>query len=249
MYRNRVIPCLTIIDKGLVKTEKFKKAKYVGDPVNAVKIFNEKEVDELIILDISATKEGRGPDFDLIEDIASECFMPICYGGGIRNIDDVKKLFSLGIEKISINTSLVSNIKLVKEVAKIYGSQAVVASIDCKKKFFKGYKVISNSDVVEVELLDWVKEIEQAGAGEILLTSIDNDGVKCGYDLDLISLVSRSVNIPVISCGGANNVNDMKDALAAGASAVAAGSMFVFHGKHRAVLISYLSPDEMLTGD
>ncbi len=241
MNSSRVIPCLLIKGKGLFKTKKFKDPVYIGDPINAVRIFSEKEVDELIILDIDATVEKKEPNYDLIAEIAGECFMPVAYGGGISNLEQVRKLIRSGIEKVVINSAACRDYYLISEIAKVYGSQAVVVAIDVKKKILGGYKVLSHSGTQEtgLNLESYVAELVVAGAGEIFINSIDRDGLMEGYDLDLISLVSRNTTIPVVASGGAGTIDNFHQAIAAGASAVAAGSMFVFYGKHRAVLINY----------
>jgi len=247
MIRKRVIPCLLLKDRGLVKTLKFKDPKYVGDPVNAIRIFNEKQVDELILLDISATGGRRDPDFELIAEIASECFMPICYGGGIAKFEHAQKLFALGVEKISINSASAESLDLITAIAEIYGSQSVVASIDCKKGLFGGYSVFTNNGSRDIKKnpVEWAKALEQAGAGEIFLNSIDRDGTQKGYDLSLIANVVDSVHVPVIACGGAGSIADLNSVFDhCQVSAVSAGSLFVFHGKHRAVLISYPNINE-----
>ncbi|MBF8708233.1 imidazole glycerol phosphate synthase subunit HisF [Pseudomonas putida] len=242
MIRKRVIPCLLLKDRGLVKTVKFKDPKYVGDPVNAIRIFNEKEVDELVILDISATAAKREPDFELLAEIAGECFMPICYGGGITKVEHAQKLFALGVEKVSINSASAESFGLVTAIAEMYGAQSVVGSIDCKKGLFGGYSVFTHNGSRDTKKtpLEFAKALEQAGAGEIFLNSIDRDGTQKGYDLSLISNVVNSVDIPVVACGGAGSVVDLNSVFEhCQVSAVSAGSLFVFHGKHRAVLISY----------
>lgn len=238
----RVIPCLLLRDRGLVKTIQFKSDIYVGDPVNAVRIFNEKEVDELILLDIDATREGRGPDFEVIAEIAGECFMPVAYGGGIRNFRDVREVIRSGIEKVVINSAAYRSLDVIAEASGIYGAQAVVGSIDARKPFLGGHKLYSCSGKVEepVRLIDHVAALVEAGAGEIFINSIDRDGMMNGYDLDLVRKVSEATNVPVIASGGAGSVTDLIAAVReGGASAVAAGSIFVFHGKHKAVLINY----------
>ncbi|MBA6109359.1 imidazole glycerol phosphate synthase subunit HisF [Pseudomonas asiatica] len=242
MIRKRVIPCLLLKDRGLVKTVKFKDPKYVGDPINAIRIFNEKEVDELVLLDISATAARRDPDFELLAEIASECFMPICYGGGITKLEHAHRLFALGVEKVSINSASRENFRLIAAVAEIYGSQSVVASIDCKKGFFGGYSVFTHNGTQDTKRtpLEFARALEQAGAGEIFLNAIDRDGTQKGYDLSLIADVVNGVHIPVVACGGAGSVMDLNSVFDhCPVSAVSAGSLFVFHGKHRAVLISY----------
>lgn len=246
--RIRVIPTLLLRNQGLVKTIQFKNPTYVGDPINAVKIFNEKECDELIILDINATPEKREPQFSLIEDIATEAFMPFAYGGGLKNLDQVKRLLGAGAEKVVLNSSLFESPKLISEIAEIYGAQAVVASIDVKKNFWGKYEVLSHSanKNQKRDPVSWAQELEKLGAGEIYLNSIDHDGMMSGYDLKLIRAVADAVSIPVIAAGGAGKLEDFKFAVSEGhASAVSAGSMFVFHGRHRAVLISYPSSAEI----
>jgi len=243
VIRARVIPCLMLRGHGLVKTKKFKDPIYVGDPVNAVRIFSEKEVDELIILDITASREGREPDFELAAEIAGECFMPVAYGGGIRTLVQARKLIRCGVEKVVINSASVESTGFIREIADVFGSQAVVGSIDTKKNLLGGHRVFIKSGTVDAGLKpeDHAASLEQAGVGEIFLNSIDRDGQMQGYDLPLIQKVARRVRVPVVACGGAGNVEHLRQAInEGGASAVAAGSMFVFHGKHRAVLINYL---------
>lgn len=238
----RVIPCLLLRDRGLVKTMKFKSDVYVGDPVNAVRIFNDKEVDELILLDIDATREGRGPDFEVIAEIAGECFMPVAYGGGINSFSDVQRVIRSGIEKVVINSAAYGNLDVVRESSATYGAQAVVGAIDVRKPLLGGYKLYSRSgmDEQKVKLTAHVEALVGAGAGEIFVNSIDRDGVMGGYDVDLIRQVCAATNTPVIASGGAGTVPHLIEAVEkGGASAVAAGSMFVFHGRHKAVLINY----------
>lgn len=242
MLRTRVIPVLLLMDGGLVKGKEFKKHRYVGDPINAVKIFNEKQVDELIFLDISATNEKRDPDFDLISDIASETFMPFGYGGGIKNISTIERLFSLGVEKVVINTEAFYNPKLITQAASVAGSQSVVVSIDVRKSIFGNYEVYVENGSVRTRLdpVSYAKKMEELGAGEIVLCSIDREGTGKGYDLNLIKQVTDSVNIPVVCLGGAGNINDLARARqSCNVSGLAAGNFFVFHGKHKAVLITY----------
>ncbi|MEF9898235.1 MAG: AglZ/HisF2 family acetamidino modification protein [Pseudomonas sp.] len=242
MMRKRVIPCLLLQDRGLVKTVKFKNSKYVGDPVNAIRIFNEKEVDELVLLDIDASRLSRDPDYELIQEVAGECFMPICYGGGVKTLAQAEKIFALGIEKISLNTAALENIELIRQIANKFGSQSVVCSVDCKKSLFGKYTVYSHSGTRDTKLspVEWVQKVEAAGAGEIFLNSIDRDGTQQGFDIQLIQSIVNAVHVPVIACGGAGSVADLFEPFErANVSAVAAGSFFVFHGKHKAVLISY----------
>lgn len=241
MYnRPRIIPVLLVDDRDLIKTVQFKDRTYLGDPVNAVKIFNIKGVDELSILDIGATRNGKEPDFELLADIASEAFMPLSYGGGITNIDQIRKLLAIGYEKVVINTSLIDNPDLIKEAAELFGSQSIVASIDAKKTG-NGYEVYvedgtRKTGYTPVEL---AKKAEELGAGEIIINSIDNDGMMQGYDIELVKSISNSVTIPVTAIGGAKDIQDIKEVLTEGhAHAAAGGSMFVFYGRLRAVLIT-----------
>jgi cyclase len=247
MARTRVIPVLLIQNEGLVKGVQFKNHRYVGDPINAVKIFNEKEVDELCVLDISATVNNKKPDIKRIADIVSEAFMPISYGGGVTQLDEAKELLYSGVEKILLNTALHTHPNLITEIANSAGNQSAVASIDVKKNIWGKYKVYSRNATKDTgkDILEFAKECENKGAGEILLNSIDRDGMCNGYDTELIKKIAQSVHIPVVAAGGAWQTGHMVEAKKAGASALAAGSMFVFHGKHKAVLISYLSNNEI----
>ncbi len=247
MLRIRVIPSLLLANGRLVKTVQFSNPRYIGDPLNAVRIFNEKEVDELLIVDTMATIRKENPRFDLIGKIASECFMPLGYCGGIRGIHDVSKIFSLGVEKVGANSLAVQNPEFIREASSQFGSQSIFASIDVRQISGK-YKVCTEGGRIVHDLDPVVHAInmETMGAGEILLTSIDRDGLMAGYDLDLIRNVATAVHIPVIACGGAGALSDFKKAVTLGrASAVSAGSMFVFYGKHRAVLINYPSQEEL----
>lgn len=246
MYkRPRLIPCLSIIDRDLVKTIKFSNPRYLGDPVNAVKIFNGKGVDELCILDIRASTEKIEPNFEFIKDIASEAFMPLSYGGGITTLDQIKRIFYIGYEKVIINTAFYDTPSLITEAANHAGSQSVVVSIDVRNEIFGkrgcyygGGRVKSGKDPVEM-----AKKAESLGAGEILLNSINNDGMMKGYDIKLVREVADSVSIPVIACGGAGKIEDFRMALTEGrAHAAAAGSFFVYFGEEKAVLIT--APDE-----
>ena len=241
MLKTRVIPCLLLRNGGLVKTVKFSDPKYVGDPINAVRIFNDKEVDELVFLDIGATPSGAGPNFDLLADIASEAFMPFAYGGGITTVDQIKRLYGLGVEKIVLNTAAALTPALVEKAAAMAGSSSVVVSIDVRRTGPGGYRIYvrGGRDEHPRDLVAYVREMGKLGAGEILLTAIDRDGTQLGYDLDLIRCVTEAVSVPVVAVGGAGSLQNFREAVSHGASAVAAGSMFVFHGKHRAVLITY----------
>jgi len=242
MTAARIIPCLLLRGQGLVKTKKFKSPTYIGDPVNAARIFSEKEVDELVILDIDASLDGREPNYELVAEIAGECFMPVAYGGGIRTLDQARKLIRCGIEKVVINSATFTSKTLIREIADVFGSQAVVGSIDAKRSIFGGHRVFGVSGTLDTGLRpeDHAIFLEKCGVGEIFLNSIDCDGQMEGFDLPLIKKVVKSVGIPVIACGGAGNTDHLKDAIiVGGASAVAAGSIFVFYGKHKAVLINY----------
>jgi len=244
----RVIPCLLLSDRYLVKTVKFKNPKYIGDALNTVKIFNEKEVDELIILDITASKENKIPDFGFLKELAEECFMPICYGGGIKTFHDMERIFSLGIEKIALNSIALENIDIIKKAAGVFGSQSIVVSVDVKKNILGQYEIYSSSGKkIKIKLADYIKSIEENEAGEILLNSVDRDGTCRGYDKELIRSVAESVNIPLIACGGAGKLEDFKEAIFSGkASAAAAGSFFIFYGEHKAVLITYPGYNELV---
>lgn len=248
MLRTRVMPCLLLRGHGLVKTRRFKDPVYVGDPVNAVRIFSEKEVDELVLLDIDASREQRDPNYRLVAEIAGECFMPVAYGGGIRTLEQVRRLIRSGVEKVVINSAACVSTDLIRAVADVFGSQAVVGAVDVRKSRLGGWRVLARSATVDTGLaLDaHVQALVQAGAGELLVNNVDRDGCMTGFDLDLIRRVTRAVNVPVIACGGAGSVDHLRQAVRdAGASAVAAGSLFVFHGKHRAVLINYPSAAEL----
>lgn len=244
----RVIPILLYRNGGLVKSMNFKNYRYIGDPINTVKIFNEKEVDELFLLDIGATEKNRKPDLGLIENIASECFMPLGYGGGVSNLSDIKEIFKLGVEKVSINSAAVSDPDLIKRAADLFGSQSIVVSLDVKKGVFGKYEIYTHGGRRGTGFapVGFALKMEEMGAGEILLNSIDRDGTMKGYDIELLRKVAAAVHIPVIACGGAGRVQDLGEAIKkGGTSAVAAGSMFVYHGKHRAVLINYPTPQEL----
>lgn len=249
MLKTRVIPCLLLKGNGLVKTIQFKNPTYIGDPINAVKIFNDKEVDELVFLDITASKENKRPNFGLLAEIASECFMPLGYGGGIKSIQDIEQLFNLGIEKVVLNSCLNDNMQLITDASKIFGSQSIVASIDVKKQWLTKKQTVythNGNANTKIPAEEFASKVEQAGAGEIILNSIDHDGMMQGYDLALIKTVSKRVNIPVVALGGAGSLSDFKRAIEEGAAGVAAGSFFVFQKTHRAVLITYPSKTELI---
>ena len=247
MLATRIMPCLLVKDKRLVKTVKFKNPSYVGDPVNAIKIYNEKEVDELLLIDITATLENKPPSFGLISEITDECFMPLCYGGGIRSLDDIKKILSLGVEKVAINSYAVENPQFIKKASEIFGSQSIILSMDVKKTFLGSYVIHSHSGQKSTKLdpVVFARQMEEMGAGEILLNSIDRDGTWEGYDLDLIKKVTDAVTIPVIALGGAGQVSHFHDAVASGASACAIGSMAVYQGKNKGVLINFPRHEEI----
>ncbi|MBQ5939637.1 AglZ/HisF2 family acetamidino modification protein [Massilia sp. AB1] len=241
MLNNRVIPTLLLQNGGLVKTRKFKNPKYVGDPVNAIRIFNEKEVDELIVLDIQASKQGREPDFALINEIAGECFMPLCYGGGVRTLDAAARIFDCGVEKICLQSAAMENPALITQIANRFGSQAVVLSVDIKRDWLRRTRLY-NARTGANESRGWTEFMRigvEAGAGEVMLNAVDNDGELGGYDIDSIRQACGLVEVPLIAAGGAGKLEDFKAAIEAGASAVSAGALFVFHGPHRAVLITY----------
>lgn len=249
MRRIRIIPILLIQNGGLVKSIKFKNHNYIGDPINAVKIFNEKEVDEIVILDISATKEKRAPNITQISEIASEAFMPLSYGGGITTLQQVKELLYQGAEKAIINSAAFNSLNLITEIAEQFGSQSAVVSIDAKKDWLGNYKVYTNngSNKTKLSPVEYAKKVEKAGAGELILMAIDRDGTYNGYDIDLIKQVTEAVNIPVVACGGAANINDFVNAVnQGGASAAAAGSLFVYASQQRGVMINYPKQDLLI---
>lgn len=241
MLQTRVMPCLLLDEGGLLKTISFKNPTYIGDAINSVRIYNELEVDEIIILDIYATKNGRGPDFEKIAQLTEECFMPFTYGGGIKTYEDAQQLFDMGVEKISLNNAALNNVKLIEKIANAYGSQAVVVSMDINKTLFSGQRVFEKCGSKKTKWLphEWAKFVENAGAGEILINSIERDGKMDGFDLDLISSVVNCVDIPVIAAGGAGEVADIGRAKNAGASAIALGSMAVYQNKNRGILINF----------
>jgi imidazole glycerol-phosphate synthase subunit HisF len=241
VVKARVIPCLLLKGAGLVKTVRFADAKYVGDPINAVRIFNDKEVDELIFLDITASRERREPSFATIEDIAGECFMPVAYGGGITSVEQARRIVASGIEKIILNAAALRSPDLVRELSARIGASSTVVAIDVKKDLFGRHRVY---DHVRQTATDLVPEAQAArmaaaGAGEIFVNDVSRDGTGSGFDVDLVRKVSSAVDVPVIACGGAGTLDDLLAASRAGASGVAAGSLFVYMGKHRAVMINY----------
>ena len=245
--RPRIIPTLLIDDRDLIKTVKFGKRTYLGDPVNAVKIFNRKGIDELSILDIGAAKNSREPDFELLKDIASEAFMPLSYGGGIQTVEQIRKLLAIGYEKVVINTNLVKKPELIEQASRLFGSQSVVASIDAKKVKGK-YKccIEDGSKILDIDPVEMAKKAEQLGVGEIIINSVDQDGMMTGYDIELVKNVVEAVKIPVIAIGGAGGISDLKKVIHEGhAHAAAGGSMFVYYGRLKAVLITAPSEKEL----
>lgn len=240
MLKTRIIPVLLLKDRGIYKGIKFRNHKYVGDPINIVKIFNDKEVDEIIVFDIEATIKNKPINYEYLKDVVSEAFMPVSYGGGIKTVDEVRQLFSIGIEKVVLNTQAFENPRLISDLADRFGSQSVVVSLDVKKSLFGArIYVAAASKRTRFSLEEAAISVERLGAGEIVINDIDRDGTFSGYNLDYVRQVARVVTIPIIICGGAKDVHDFKRAKDAGAQACAAASMFVYHGPHRAVLISY----------
>ena len=242
MLRPRIIPSLLVHDKGLVKTVKFKNPKYVGDPINAVKIFNEKEVDELAVFDIDATVLGREPDYGLIEKLANQSRMPICYGGGVKTVEQAQKIFGLGIEKIALSSSVINDPKLISKISERVGSQSVIVVLDIKKKLLGGYEIFTHNgkQSTGIDPVSFAVKAQGLGAGEIIINSIDKDGMMKGFDMNIISKIREVVTIPITVLGGAGNINDIKKVINKyGIIGVAAGSLFVFKGKYKAVLINY----------
>ncbi len=247
MFRPRVIPVLLLKGLGLVKSIKFKNYRYIGDPINAVKIFNDLKADELVFLDILASKEKRTISLDFVRKVGDEANMPFAVGGGIKTIQDIKEIINAGAEKVIINTYAVENPDFIKQASGIFGSSTIVVSIDVKKKFLgkKQVYIIGGSKSTGLNPTSFAKLMEEKGAGEIIINSIDKDGLMTGFDLSLIEDVSKAVNIPVVAAGGAGGIKDFKPAINAYASAVAAGSMFVYHGPRNAVLINYPNNSEL----
>lgn len=242
MLRSRITPCLLVHKKGLVKTVEFGNPKYVGDPINAVKIFNEKEVDELIVIDIDATVEGRGPDFNLIKNLAIECRMPFCYGGGITTVDQAKKIISLGVEKVAISSAALNNPQLLKEIGNAIGKQSLVVVLDVKKRLFGNYELYTHNGKKssKYKLKEYLAILNEIGIGEIVVNSIDEDGKMKGYDFKLFDIVRDLTSMPMTILGGAGSLDDIKVAIERYKTiGVSAGSLFVFKGKYKAVLINY----------
>jgi cyclase len=252
MLRPRIIPCLLVHQGGLVKTQVFKDAKYVGDPINAVKIFNEKEADELIVLDIDATVQGREPDFGLIAKLAAECRMPLCYGGGVTTAAQAARIVDMGVEKVAISAAGIANPALLTEMAAAVGRQSVVAVLDVRKKsglFAKGFEVCTRNAKVahKQDPFALALQLQQAGAGEIVINSVDRDGLMQGYDLDLAAQFRQTLKVPVTFLGGAGSLGDIGQLVSrVGVVGAAAGSLFVFKGKYRAVLINYPTPPQKM---
>jgi cyclase len=247
MLRPRIIPCLLVRDQGLVKTRRFGDAKYVGDPINAVRIFNEKEVDELMVLDIDATARQRAPDYRMIENLAAECRMPLCYGGGVKGVDQAKRIIGLGVEKVALGSAAVENPRMLAGIASTVGTQSVVVVLDVKGKAGGEYEVLTanGSRPTGRGPAELAAECERFGAGEIVVNSIDRDGEMTGYDIDLARLVRAATTVPLTVLGGAGAVTHMAELIGAlGVVGAAAGSLFVFKGRYRAVLINYPNPGE-----
>ena len=247
MLRPRIIPSLLVHDNGLVKTVNFKNPKYVGDPINAVKIFNEKEVDELAVFDIDATVLGKEPNYAFIEKLANQSRMPLCYGGGVKTIEQAQKIFGLGIEKIALSSAVIQNPKLITEIADRVGSQSVIVVMDIKKKLLGGYEIYINNGKKATGLnpIKFAEEAQKLGAGEIIINSIDQDGMMKGYDMNLIDKITEKLTIPVTVLGGAGSLQDVKKVIDKhGIIGVAAGSLFVFKGAYKAVLINYPAKKE-----
>jgi cyclase len=247
MLRPRIIPSLLLHDKGLVKTVNFKSPKYVGDPINAVRIFNEKEVDELAFFDIDASVLNQEPDYSLIEKLANQSRMPLCYGGGVKTVEQAQRIFSLGIEKIALSSAIIENPQLVTQIAERVGSQSVIVVLDVKKKLLGGYEIYTHNGKKStgINLIKFAKQIELLGAGEIIINSIDQDGVMKGYDMNLIDKIAESISIPLTVLGGGGSLADIEKVIDKhGVIGVAAGSLFVFKGPYKAVLINYPTQEE-----
>jgi cyclase len=247
MLRPRIIPSLLLHDKGLVKTVNFKSPKYVGDPINAVRIFNEKEVDELAFFDIDATVLGKEPDYALIEKLANQSRMPLCYGGGVKTVEQAQKIFGLGIEKIALSSAVIHNPHLVTQIADRVGSQSVVVVLDIRKKLLSGYEIYTHNGKKSTGInpIKFAKELEVLGAGEIIINSIDQDGIMKGYDFNLIDKIAETISIPLTVLGGAGSLADIEKVITKhGVIGVSAGSLFVFKGPYKAVLINYPTQKE-----
>lgn len=250
MLQTRVIPCLLLRSESIVKTIRFKNYGYIGDPINTVRIFNELEVDELIFLDITSTLERRSPNLKILREIADECFMPLAYGGGIRNFEDAKKIFSIGFEKLAINSFACENPGFITKLTEHFGNQAIIGSIDVKKNIFGNYHVYSNSGKknTKKDPVEWAMQMESLGVGEILITSIDREGTWAGFDNSLVKKITSSVNVPVIANGGGGTLLHIESVIKeANASAVALGSMVVYQKKDLGVLINFPDKEELAT--
>lgn len=250
MLRSRIIPCLLVRNKGLVKTVNFKEGKYVGDPINAVRIFNEKEVDELMVIDIDATVNNSPPNFDLIEKLAKECRMPFCYGGGVKTVEHARRIISLGAEKVAISSAIIDNPNLLRAISAAIGTQSVVVVLDVKKRaLWGGYDVFTHNGKkkCKIKYVDFVETIQNIGVGEIVINSIDNDGIMQGYDFKLFDTFRNIINSPMTILGGAGSIDDIEAAINRYKTiGVAAGSLFVFKGKYKAVLINYPTKEERI---
>ncbi|MCZ7594399.1 MAG: AglZ/HisF2 family acetamidino modification protein [Hyphomicrobium sp.] len=244
----RVIPCLLINDGGMVKTRKFRKKTYLGDPVNVINLFNNFEVDEIVLLDIAASEAGRAPDIELVATVAEECWVPLTYGGGISRLDQIESLIKAGCEKVVLASAVADDLMLMREASREFGAQAIIGSVDARRKMFGGYetRVTNAGRRLGVSPVERARQFEDAGAGEILLQSIDRDGEMNGYDLELVAEVSRGISLPVVACGGAGDRDDLPlPVKRSGASASAAGSLFVFSGRERGVLINFPERDAL----
>jgi imidazole glycerol-phosphate synthase subunit HisF len=241
LRKTRLIPVLLIHNGGVYKTNKFKNPIYIGDPINTIRILNDLEVDEIIVLDVDASKGVIGLNLDLIKQMSSEVFVPLAYGGGISSVESAHKVLNIGVEKVVLNHSLLHNPNLISQCVKEIGSQSIVASIDYKKSIFYGNKVYSHvlKKTLPMSLVDMVNDVCKAGVGEVIINCVNNDGVMSGMDLDTIKLISNLTKVPIISCGGVGKMEHIAQAELFGASAIAAGSIFVFHGKHKGILINY----------
>lgn len=252
MLRPRIIPCLLVHKGGLVKTQQFKDPKYVGDPINAVRIFNEKEADELMVLDIDATVNKVAPDFALIAKLAAECRMPLCYGGGVNTAEQAARILDMGVEKVAVSAAAIANPSFLTKMAAAVGRQSVVAVLDVRKRsglFAKGYDLCTHNGktVHKLDPLAFAKELQHAGAGEIVINSVDRDGLMQGYDLELATQLKQALNVPVTFLGGAGSLDHISELISnLGVVGAAAGSLFVFKGKYRAVLINYPTPEQKI---
>lgn len=247
MLRPRVIPCLLVHDKGLVKTVQFKDPKYVGDPINAVRIFNEKECDELMVIDIDATRENREPDYKMIENLAAECRMPLCYGGGVKTVEQAHRIFSLGVEKIAISSAAIQSPELVTAMAERVGSQSVVVVLDVKKKMLGSYEMYTHNGKKSTgkNPVEMAVKMQELGAGEIVINSIDQDGMMKGYDLAIVEKIRKAISLPLTVLGGAGSLQDIGKLIKQyNIIGAAAGSLFVFKGIYKAVLINYPNWEE-----